>query len=130
VLTLGIVAATVTALPEIDHQLLDDGLPTPTMYFSYVELPKHVTQPAIVLFRYRKGDNTNEEPVYNVDVAWPDDAAIIRAHDLGERNRELFAYYAARQPQRTVYLYDRAARRLITLGNVVDLAQQFPETQR
>jgi hypothetical protein len=30
---------------------------------------------------------------------WPDDAPIIRAHDLGERNAELFRYYAARKPQ-------------------------------
>ena len=26
-------------------------------------------------------DNPEEEPVYNSDVAWPDNAAIIRAHD-------------------------------------------------
>ena len=59
------------------------------MWFSYVEAPKAVQQPAIILFRYRTGDNVNEEPVYNVDVMVPDDAPIIRAHDLGpQRNRE------------------------------------------
>jgi hypothetical protein len=54
---------------------------------------------------------------------WPDDARIIRAHDLGpERNRELFRYYAQRQPQRTVYRFDRMTATLTRLGNVVDLA--------
>jgi len=60
----------------------------------------------------------------------PDDAPIIRAHDLGlDRNRALFDYYAQRQPQRTVYLYDRARRSLVELGNVSDLAHRFPVTR-
>jgi hypothetical protein len=128
-LTTAIAGFCVAALPEVDHQILDDGYVTPTMYFSYVEAPKHVRTPAIILFRYRHGDNVNEEPVYNIDVAWPDDAPIIRAHDLGrDRDRALFAYYARKQPNRTVYLYDRASRALVPLGNVVELAKRFPAT--
>ena len=36
-------------------------------------------QPAVVLFTYDPNRNTHEEPVYNADVAWPDDAPVIRA---------------------------------------------------
>jgi hypothetical protein len=129
--TLAIAGLTLAAFPPIDRDVLDDGFPAerfaPSMWFSYVELPANITPPAIVLFRFRPGDNVNEEPVYNVDVVNPDEAPIIRAHDLGrERNRELFAYYAARQPDRAVYLYDRASRTVVRLGNVVELAQRFP----
>jgi hypothetical protein len=68
-------------------------------------------RPAIVLFRFDPAtSNTHVEPVYNVDVAWPDDARVIRAHDLGDAaNARLLAYYAAREPGRRVYRYDRAA---------------------
>jgi hypothetical protein len=129
-LTLAVAGLSIAAIPPIDRDVLDDGFVTPTMWFSYVELPKRVQVPAIVLFRFHPGDNVNEEPVYNVDVVNPDDAPIIRAHDLGlERNRELFDYYAKRQPARTVYLYDRASRNLVELGNVVDLARRFPVTK-
>jgi hypothetical protein len=66
-------------------------------------------KPAIVLFRYNHANaNYNLEPVYNDAVAWPDDADVIRAHDLGDRNVELFEYYARRSPDRAVYLYDRS----------------------
>ncbi|HEY7119221.1 MAG TPA: hypothetical protein VH475_21710, partial [Tepidisphaeraceae bacterium] len=71
------------------------------------------SKPAVVLFRFDPiHGNPHVEPVYNTDVAWPDDAPVIRAHDLGpERNRELFRYYARQSrergtPDRAVYLYD------------------------
>ena len=52
-------------------------------------------EPAVILFRYHPGMNFFEEPVYNTDVAWPDDAPIIRAHDLGwPRDRQIVEYYA------------------------------------
>jgi hypothetical protein len=64
-------------------------------------------KPAVILFRYHPGDNFFEEPVYNCDVAWPDDATIIRAHDLGpKRDRQIVEYYAARMPRRVFYLFD------------------------
>jgi hypothetical protein len=81
-----------------------------------------ILTPAVVLFRYVPGRATpHEEPVYNVTTAWPDDAAIIRAHDLGERNGELFAYYAARQPDRNVYRFDRGTGELTFLGQARNL---------
>ena len=76
-----------------------------------------------MLFTYDPGRNTHEEPVYNAGVAWPDDAAVVRAHDLGPaRDAELFAYYAARQPPRFAYRYDERTRTLTPLGPVADLA--------
>ncbi|HET6249671.1 MAG TPA: glycosyltransferase family 39 protein [Tepidisphaeraceae bacterium] len=77
-------------------------------------LPLLVEKPAVVLFTYHAGDNFFAEPVYNTDVAWPDDAEIIRAHDLGPiRNREIFAYYARTQPDRTFYIYDPSSKEAI-----------------
>jgi hypothetical protein len=79
--------------------------------------------PAVVLFRYETGGSSiHEEPVYNIDAGWPDDEAVIRAHDLGPRNVEIFSYFAARQPGRFFYRYDRTSRQLTPLGKAVDLA--------
>ena len=78
---------------------------------------------AVVLFRYPSdGGNPHEEPVYNPSAAWPDDARIIRAHDLGERNIELLRYYAKLQPGRVIWRYDRGSGELTRLGAVGDLA--------
>jgi 4-amino-4-deoxy-L-arabinose transferase-like glycosyltransferase len=122
-LTTAAALLSIATLPGIDREVIDDGFLAPTMWFSYVDAPKAVERPAIILFRYTPGDNTNEEPVYNVDVVNPDDAPIIRAHDLGpQRNRELFAYYAQRQPDRNVYHFDRRTRTLTPLGKIADLA--------
>ena len=81
-------------------------------------------KPAVVLFHYSAEANVHEEPVYNTDVAWPDDAPVIRAHDLGPRNVEIFRYYAARQPDRFFYRFDRADNSLKPLGYARDLAKQ------
>ena len=78
----------------------------------------------IVLFRFSPQRMSPDEPVYNPDVLYPDNSPIIRAHDRGERNIELYRYYAERQPDRIVYLYDRADDSLTELGNVVELARR------
>jgi hypothetical protein len=81
-----------------------------------------VEQPAVILFTYSQRANIIEEPVYNTDVAWPDDAPVIRAHDLGERNVEIYRYYAEHQPERMFYRYDRATGTPVKLGRAKDLA--------
>src|SRR5205814_8613414 len=84
--------------------------------------------PAIVLYHFSPQDVPDDEPVYNDDVAWPDDAPIIRAHDLSPaQNLKLFQYYAQRQPQRQVYRVERSRildenYRPQYLGRVTDLA--------
>ena len=53
----------------------------------------------------------HDDPVYNDTVAFPDDAPVIRARDLGpEKNRDIIRYYAQRQPDRVFYIYDPDAR--------------------
>ena len=119
---LGVIALMLPNFAELNWHVRDDLYIRPVMFDSYVRIPQSVQKPAIVLFRYTTGDLVHEEPVYNVDVVNPDDAPIIRAHDFGElRNRQLFEYYAARQPQRNVYLFDRRTRTLTPLGKVADL---------
>lgn len=112
-----IVMISITSLWEINHfistpatRVSDETFVSPVLRYVNEILPYRddVKQPAVVLFTYHAGGNFFEEPVYNTDVVWPDDAPIIRAHDLGPRNHEIFAYYAKTQPQRTFYRFDAA----------------------
>jgi hypothetical protein len=113
----------VAGLPQFDVGGGDDVFPAPLIEDVNRQLAGLGHHRAVVLFRYDPHRNTNEEPVYNADVAWPDDAAVVRAHDLGPaRDAALFAYYAARQPDRFVYRYDEASRTLTPLGPVGALA--------
>jgi hypothetical protein len=102
------------ALPQVWREApADEWDIAPVLRLVDERIGETVRPPAVVLFRAEPGAvSFHIEPTYNTDVAWPDDAAIVRAHDLGpERNRRLFAYYAARARQRgmtdrAVYLYD------------------------
>lgn len=78
---------------------------------------------SVILIRFGPLSVPEWELVYMIDDAWPDDARVIRAHDLGDRNIELYRYYAERQPDRVVYRFDRETNELVRLGNVVDLAK-------
>lgn len=90
------------------------------------DLEELVEKPAVVLFKYSPGVNLIEEPVYNTGVAWPDDAPVIRAHDLGDRNIEIFRYYAERQPGRMFYRFDRATGNVTPLGRAGALSATQP----
>ncbi len=116
-----LVALAVAGLPQVDPTSgSDDLFAAPLM--ADVDRQLAPLGPAVVLFTYDPARNTHEEPVYNADVAWPDDATVVRAHDLGPaRNAELFAYYAARRPARLAYRYDEATRTLFALGPVAAL---------
>jgi hypothetical protein len=115
---------------DIAHAVSDEPLPSPLLR----GLHELKGSREIILFTYRPGAVTpahiHEEPVYNVDVAWPDDAPLIRAHDLGERNVELFRYYAEHDPQRVVHRFDRGTGAVEDLGNVADLARRSPAAAR
>ncbi|MBC7784412.1 MAG: glycosyltransferase family 39 protein [Burkholderiales bacterium] len=71
-------------------------------------LPQTISGPSVVLFKYTKGCNFHDEPVYNMETASPDDAQIIRAHDRGAANITLLRYYAEKQPWRAVWHINRA----------------------
>jgi 4-amino-4-deoxy-L-arabinose transferase-like glycosyltransferase len=134
-ISLAAIALAVTSLPEFHLDKFDDDS-WAAISFNYDVLPTQVQKPALVLYRYWKlkaGDterNFNDEPVYNVDVAWPDDASIIRAHDLGARDTEIIEYYGRTQPDRNVYLVDRAELpdlQAHMIGKAGDLAKRIKE---
>jgi hypothetical protein len=133
-----IVGTCVAALPEVNPRLEDDPFPYPEMVDARAELiPQNVRRPALVFVTFSLdvkdigGDqvevkeNVHSEPVYNYDAARIDDNPIVFAHDLGERNIELLRYYNERQPQRSVYRYNRLARRLVPHGSVASELQRL-----
>jgi hypothetical protein len=121
ILTLVVASFAITAMPGIRRGVNDQGRSWPVLTAVHRFLPRAVQTPAVVLFPFHRGDDFHEEPVYNVDVAWPDDAPIIHAQDLGpERNQELAAYYAKTQPDRTIYRFDRRDYSLVNLGKAKD----------
>jgi len=83
-----------------------------------------VHKPAVVFFRYHSQvpNLWKSEQTYNAEAAWFDDERIVRAQDLGSRDTELLEYYARKQPDREVYLFDQASQQLTDLGNVARLA--------
>jgi hypothetical protein len=98
---------------------------------NYEMIPQKIKEDgvarALVMCRFNSSDAEKlQEPVYNWDVLTPDDAPIIRAHDLGEtENVRLYQYYAKTQPDRFVYLFDHMNRSqpLKPLGVVKDLTE-------
>jgi hypothetical protein len=117
-----IVVTCILTLPGIAPGARDERWIAPTLELN-ARLPQLVRQPALVLFRYHPDSSPHEEPVYNVDVAWPDDAPIVRAHDLGpEANMRLVRYYARHQPGRHLYRVDRGTGMIGYLGIVSKLA--------
>jgi hypothetical protein len=120
-LTLSLAMLTITELPELNRLAHDEWFDAPQLAKIDRALERLDHKPAIVFFRYGGSANPEEEPVYNIDVVHPDLAPVIRAHDLGLHNLRLLFYYAQRQPDRAVYLYDRADDTIRFLGFVRDL---------
>jgi hypothetical protein len=128
-MSLAIGAAAIRALPEFNSASTPLGTSSDENRAVDRILATLPRSPALVLFRFDPKINTyHAEPVYNADVAWPDDAAIVRARDLGENeNLRLYRYYVQLRQNRDVYLYDRAAgvmgqNPLTRLGTVRQLA--------
>jgi hypothetical protein len=118
-----VVILCLASLPGLSRQVRDQ-------YFTPVRL-KSIDQaiatlprkPAVVLVRWQSNGNMDEEVVFNADVAWPDDAAVVRAQDLSaEQNRRLIAHYAARQPGRMFYRFEPVSGELVELGRADTLA--------
>jgi 4-amino-4-deoxy-L-arabinose transferase-like glycosyltransferase len=100
-ISIAIVGLTCTQLPQFNRIVLDDRYRPSEPRQVAMELSSLDRTPAVVLFHFTPGvDNVHFEPVYYIDVAWPDAARVIRAHDLGSRNREIFQYY----PDRAFYM--------------------------
>ncbi|MGH7215305.1 MAG: hypothetical protein ACREIT_11135, partial [Tepidisphaeraceae bacterium] len=119
-----------SALPELNRSMRDDAGHLPGVTAAEVLIPPMVGDHAVVLFRFGPRSSIHDEPVFNSQVAWPDDARVVRAHDLGPRNVEIFRYYARIQPERTFWLFDRGNFSLTYLGKASELGKidQWPAT--
>jgi hypothetical protein len=127
-LALSLATLSISEFAEFNRIVNDEWFDAPQLKRINETLATLEHKPAVVLFRWSansKGEfpNSEEEPVYNADVVWPDLAPVIRAHDLGDRrNIELFHYYAQRLPDRAIYRYDRGSDTLEYLGTARELA--------
>ena len=121
--TLIIIALSMGELPEFNRQAVDEWFHAQELEHIDQVLANLPEKPAIVMFKFSPQVSSEEEPVYNADVVYPDLAPVIRAHDLGDdRNVWLYRYYARREPDRAVYRYDRKTSTLEFLGHVRALA--------
>jgi hypothetical protein len=123
-LVLAILVLSLRETAEFNRLTLDEPFDPQGLRDVNEKLAALPRTPAVVLFRYDPKIPGDEEPVYNMQTAWPDDAAVIRAHDLGDRNVEIFRYYAARQPERMFYRYDRGTNVITPLGTARELANR------
>jgi hypothetical protein len=127
-LTLLIAATAVTSFWEF-NRLIDSNSHTDESLDSPLLRKVHdlYGERAVILFRWEPKQNWKAEPVYNSEVAWPDDAEVIRAHDLGPRDAELIDYYAKIQPERVLFIWDQKRDELRRIGVMADLARQLRE---
>src|SRR5690606_3795253 len=123
--TVGAAGIAVGAWPFLDSRSVQAGMDTTELRRIDETLQRLPHKPAVVLFRWNPRLNPHVEPVYNTDVAWPDDSPVIRAHDLGGKNVEWIEYYAARQPKRHLYILDRGQGTLSYFGTVADVRAQL-----
>jgi hypothetical protein len=132
---LGIVALALTWMPMFNRIIHDPYFEARELATINANLEREVRGPAVVVFHFDShaptggmgvANNPSEEPVFNSQVIWPDDAEVIRARDLNrdmsaigkpnDLNAPLYAYYARLSPLRVFYLYDRADGKVRRLG--------------
>ena len=122
-----VIAAAVAAQPGLNPHATEQ-FQTPVVSDAREKLAALPHVPAVVFFTYDVEGDFDDEPVYNLQTPWPDDAQVIRAHDLGARNVESIRYYAQRQPERFFYQYDQATKQLRELGPAKVLLEQVEAT--
>lgn len=122
VLMLSVVLLAAASLPEVDRQVHDQTFAPRVLPIVDKWERSIYSERAVLLFPFGSRHKIDEEPVYNAGVAWPDDARIIRAHDLGPRNREIYSYYARLQSDQLFFVYDEQNDSIRLLGNAKDLA--------
>jgi hypothetical protein len=128
-------------MPQLNRLIYDQYFETPEIEVIDHTLARAVSPPAVVMFHFNRDtliggktitNDPSIEPVFNSSVAWPDDAAIIRAHDLnpnvsivgkpGDLDHPLYEYYARIDPKRVFYLYDRGGlTKLRRLGTAEEM---------
>jgi hypothetical protein len=143
---LSMIVLALAAMPQLDRLVYDQYFARPELDQIDRDLATNVSAPAVVMFHYNKNtivdgkkitNDPSEEPVFNSDVAWPDNAPIIRARDLntkvsavgkpGDRDQALYEYYLRLDPARVFYLYNRGAGegRLRRLGTAPQILQNI-----
>jgi hypothetical protein len=132
----GLLSLCVCTLPEFNtlwgapYAVSDETFPSPLLRKLHEMDSVSEGPSAVVLFHYTKRPENpfawiNREPVYNTSVAWPDDALVVRAHDLGPiKNREIIDYYARLQPDRVFYRMDLATGLFEEMGTARELARK------
>jgi hypothetical protein len=93
---------------------------SPELEYMDEVIGREVKSDALIFFTFDPTvHNVHYEPVHNIDTAWPDDARVIRVHDLGrDANGRVLDYYQKHQPTRWVYSFDRTTNQLNDLGNI------------
>jgi hypothetical protein len=124
-LTLSIVSLTIAQLPEFNRFIRDQEFASP---FRKLDAQLAGLGPSLVFIDGSHPACTKLMAVYNLETPWPDDARVIRANDLGNRNVELIQYFASRSPRRRVYRYDLHENTLHELGWADELAAGKPST--
>ena len=117
-----IAGLSVVSLPEVQPSIHDEWEAAEVVRAD--QILSHIADTrALVFVRYEPGCRIIQEPVYNTETAWPDDARVVRVHDRGVvLNNAVYRYYAQRQPDRMAYRYDRRTASLSRLGGVAQLA--------
>lgn len=125
------VAVSLTGTPELNRYVKDSGTEwARSGVAANTRVPNEVQRPAVVMYRYHAPEQAfdpwidyfHDEPVYTIDAVRPEDSPVARVQDLGPaRNRELYAFFAEREPERNVYLFDRHSQRLTRLGTAREL---------
>jgi hypothetical protein len=130
---LALAALAISSLPEVRGTRGGTGdfmvYPPPLVAERVEAAMASIPGRAVVLFRYHLAD---DEPIYNAGVAWPDDARVVRANELGPAaDARLIDYYAARQPDRVFYFFDlHAPQPLRKLGPATRPADVLRELRR
>jgi hypothetical protein len=127
----GLLVLGTRGLPWFFDTQSEDWYRVPELREIDYRLATEVIGPAVVFVSPPGGDAPPEaEAVYNLGVARPDDAHVIRAHDLAARNTRLVAYYAERDPDRRVYHYHRRTRTATFLGTAAEVNARPQEELR
>ena len=120
-----IAGGAIAAFPQFNpyHQ---EGYRTPELTpleHTIAALPP--VERAVVLIKISPGMSTGEDAAYNVDAAWPEDSRVLRCHDLGGRDGELYRYLSSnKQGDRVVYRYDRGSKTIARLGTADELSKR------
>ncbi len=122
--SLALIALCLTSLPEASRRM-HDQFSKPRSLMALDEQLQTIEGTALILCRYDPANVLAEEVVYNTSTLRPEDGRIVLAHDRGELNDPIFKHYARSDPNRVVYLFDRAEMSFTRLGTAAELSAAY-----